>query len=82
MGVKLTHNTKQEVAAMTISIGHYVRRNKPGVFTSKIHYVDSTVSGDVVTRCGKRMRDELGGLEQVAPLVAAGSVNLCKTCGY
>lgn len=46
----------------TIKIGDYVRRVRKGRVT-RTHRVESLVAEDVITTCGKRMRDELGGLE-------------------
>jgi hypothetical protein len=39
---------------MDIRVGSWIRRERGG----KGHLVESLVSGDVITRCGKRMRDE------------------------
>ena len=60
---------------MTIAVGDWARRNKPGRIT-RIHLVESLVAGDIVTKCGKRLRDELGGLEHVSPALW-GRCRLC-----
>lgn len=58
-----------------MNIGDWVQRERRGV----PHYVESIVAGDVVTRCGKRMRDE--------PTKTGGKLTLssptfvsCKVC--
>ena len=57
-------------------VGDWVQRAKRGVS----HLVESIVAGDVVTKCGKRMRDEPnrdGGLEHSSLL---DRFNRCKRC--
>lgn len=39
---------------MTVQIGEWVTRERRGV----PHYVESVVSGDAITRCGRRLHDE------------------------
>lgn len=46
---------------MTIQVGQWVRRDRNGK-ASLTHICESLVADDVITRCGKRLRDELGGL--------------------
>ena len=61
-----------------MNIGDWVQREKRGV----PHYVESIVSGDVVTRCGKRMRDEPtrdGPLKLAGPIVRILGTS-CKVC--
>ena len=59
-----------------MNIGDWVQREKRGV----PHLIESIVAGDVVTKCGKRLRDEPnrdGGLVK-APLFAV--FDRCKNC--
>jgi hypothetical protein len=60
-----------------MNIGDWVQREKRGV----PHYVESIVAGDVVTRCGKRMRNEPnrdGGLTKAGLIDSV--LNRCRSC--
>lgn len=63
-------------------IGKWVRRRR-----TKWHLVESEIEGDVVTRCGRRMRAttiDRGRLEvsEVMPLTRMiGQPQLCSHCG-
>lgn len=62
------------VTAMDVSIGTWVRRDG-----GKWHVVESIVSGDVVTRCGRRMVDPLAEVSKDMPLTRAiNQTQLCK----
>ena len=66
-----------------MSIGQWVRRETRKHVT-KWHLVESVVADDAVTRCGRRMRNELGGLKvsDAMPLTRMiGQPQLCKRCG-
>lgn len=57
-----------------MEIGDWIAREKRRI----PHLVDSIVAGDVVTRCGRRMRDEPNA---DGPLVLASfSVRPCRVC--
>ncbi len=60
---------------MTLQIGQWVRR-KGG----KWHIVESIVAGDAITKCGRRLRDEVElQVSDVMPLTRAiGQPQLCK----
>lgn len=65
---------------MVIGIGEWVRRG-----TGKWHLVDSTVAGDVFTRCGRRMdyinRNVKLEVASVMPLTRMiGQPQLCFYC--
>lgn len=57
-------------------IGDWVIRENRGV----AHLVESVVSGDTVTRCGRRLADE--PTQTGGPLVpfVLGSRSICRTC--
>jgi hypothetical protein len=60
-----------------MNIGDWVQREKRGV----PHLVESIVSGDVVTKCGKRMRNEPnrdGGLTRASLIDEV--FNKCRSC--
>lgn len=66
---------------MTISIGDWVCRSD----RDRIHYVDSLVAEDVMTKCGKRMALDLNGhpLIGYSPgMLPLGVVEYytCRTC--
>lgn len=65
---------------MAIEIGNWVRRT-----SQKWHFVDSTVSEDVMTRCGRRMMTVKRGkpveVSTVMPLTRMiDQPQLCKKC--
>lgn len=65
-------------------IGQWVRRSSgSGAYAqSKWHLAESIVAGDVVTRCGRRMRDSLPfQVSAVMPLTRLiGQPQLCRRC--
>ncbi len=60
-------------------IGQWVKRNE-----GKWHLVESVVSDDAITRCGRRLHNE-GGILQASefePLTRMiGQPQVCKRCG-
>jgi hypothetical protein len=54
-----------------IKIGDYARR--PG---KRTHKIESIIAGDAITKCGRRLTDELG--ELIVDEVTA--VNACLIC--
>jgi len=65
-----------------LEIGSWVRRD--GAYRSKWHLIESTIAGDAVTHCGRRLRNETAGsleVSKVEPLTRAiGQPQLCKRC--
>lgn len=58
-----------------IRIGSWVQR-KPG---QKYHLVESVVTGDVITRCGRRLADPFAETSPYPPLTRAiGQPQLCR----
>jgi hypothetical protein len=72
---------------MTPQIGQWARRLTPRADGSSVagkwHLVDSVVAGDVVTRCGRRLRDdkplEISLVEPLTRMI--GQPQNCKVCG-
>lgn len=60
---------------VSVNIGNWIRRSG-----QKWHLAESVVAGDVVTRCGRRMRDSLPFyVSEVMPLTRMiGQPQLCK----
>ena len=62
-----------------MNIGDWVQREKRGV----PHLIESIVSGDVVTRCGRRLSDELtktGGRLEVTISTLHEGGSRCQVC--
>jgi hypothetical protein len=57
-----------------VIIGDWVQRERRGV----PHLVESIVSGDVVTRCGRRMKDETNSNGRL--LLVSTSLYVCSVC--
>lgn len=59
-------------------VGDWVMRQKLGI----PHFVESVVSGDIVTRCGRRMADEpnSGGALLLAVMEAGFTSRACLMC--
>ena len=72
---------------MALEIGSWVKRNRSG---GKWHLVESIITGDAITRCGRRMPEQAapwaGGtgkldVSPVMPLTRMiGQPQLCRTC--
>jgi len=62
-----------------MKIGNWIRRNRAA---AKWHIVESVVSGDAITRCGRRMRNEAPfTLSIVEPLTRLiGQPQNCRQC--
>ena len=43
----------------TLVIGYWARRTRPsGAYLGYPHKIESVIAGDMITKCGKRMKDD------------------------